>query len=121
MDFIINYWYLIVAAIAVIAAGVYVAVKFFRLPSDKQLTKVREWLLFAVTEAEKAFGSGTGKLKLRFVYDMFVGKFTWIAKVITFDQFSYLVDDALDEMREMLATNTAVAQLVNNETTTDKE
>lgn len=112
MDFIINYWYIIIAAIAVAAVAVYVAVKFFRLPSDAQLTKVREWLLYAVTEAEKALGGGTGKLKLRYVYDMFVGKFAWIAKFITFDQFSILVDDALDEMRGLLDTNKAIAGYV---------
>lgn len=121
MNFIIDNWFVILAFVAVFVAIVYVAVKFFRLPSDKQLAKVREWLLFAVTEAEKELGTGTGKLKLRYVYDMFIGKFAWIAKVITFEQFSYLVDDALDEMREMLATNKAVANLVNNETADVKE
>ena len=113
MDFIINYWYIIVAVLAVIAAGVVFAVRFLRLPSEKQLAKVREWLLYAVTEAERIFGSQTGKLKLRYVYDMFVGKFAWIAKLISFEMFSDLVDEALKEMRSLLETNEAIAEYVN--------
>ena len=117
MDFIINNWYLIIAIIAVIGAVVFAAVKFFKMPSKKQLAKVREWLLFAVTEAEKELGNGTGKLKLRAVYDRFLSRFKWISYVITFDKFSELVDDALVEMRELLDKNKAVADFVK----TDKE
>ena len=78
------------------------------MPSDKQLNKVREWLLYAVTKAEKELGAGTGKLKLRYVYDMFVARFEWLAKVITFDMFSMMVDEALEQMRTMLDSNEAV-------------
>ena len=115
MNYIIDNWYIIFALTLATVFVLYLVVKFLNMPSSKQLNKVREWLLLAVTNAEKELGSGTGKLKLRYVYDMFLGKFPWIAKAITFEQFSYLVDDALDEMRELLATNKAVAQIVNNE------
>ena len=54
------------------------------MPSDKQLSKVREWLLYAVTKAEKELGGGTGQIKLRYVYDMFVARFTWLARVTGF-------------------------------------
>lgn len=114
MDFIMENWFVIIAMVALAVVAGYTAVKFFKLPSDAQLKKVREWLLYAVTEAEKQLGSGTGKLKLRYVYDMFIGKFPAVAKVITFEQFSILVDDALKEMREMIATNKAVAQHVGS-------
>lgn len=115
MDFIVDNWYVFIALGALAGVTAFVAVKFFRLPSDAQLAKVREWLLYAVTEAEAQLGSGTGKLKLRYCYDMFIGKFPRIAKVITFEQFSILVDDALVEMREMLANNKNVAAIVNGE------
>lgn len=121
MEFIINYWYLLIAGIAVLIALVYVGWKFFKMPSNEQLAKIKEWLLYAVTKAEKELGSGTGKLKLRYVYDLFIGKFTWVAKVITFEQFSYLVDEALDEMRDLLETNKAIATLVGGETTGSEE
>jgi hypothetical protein len=74
---------------------------------------VREWLLYATTLAEKELGGGTGKLKLRYVYGLFVDKFTWVAKAISFDTFSGLVDDALIQMNKLLTSNTAVQLYVN--------
>ena len=115
MEFIINYWYIIVAVIAALVVAGVAIYRYFGLPSDAQLAKVREWLLWAVTEAEKELGGGTGKLKLRQVYDAFLTKFPWLAPVIPFEQFSGLVDDALEEMRKLLADNKAVQQLVTGE------
>ena len=73
----------------------------------------KKWLLLAVTTAETEFGGKTGQLKLRYVYDMFVDKFSLLSKFITFDQFSEMVDEALVEMRHLLETNVAVYELVH--------
>lgn len=116
MKFIIEYWYIIVAfAVVVVGAGIAV-VWFFGLPRGAQLKKVREWLLLAVTQAEKELGNGTGKLKLRTVYDAFLTKFPWLAPVISFERFSELVDDALEEMKKMLEENQAVQSFVSGPT-----
>ena len=104
MDFIMENWPLLVAAAAIGLFG--------GLPTEKQLAKVKEWLLWAVTEAEKDLGGGTGKLKLRQVYDLFVQRFPWLAKAVSFELFSSLVDEALEEMREMLDNNQAVKAFV---------
>ena len=112
MNFIINNWYIILALAAVLGVAAWYVYRYFNLPSEAQLAKVREWLLWAVTEAEKELGGGTGKLKLRQVYDLFVTRFPWLAKIVSFELFSDMVDDALDEMREMLQNNKAVQQLV---------
>lgn len=113
MDFFIEYWYIFIAAIVCgFVAGVAVY-NFYKLPTSEQLNKVRQWLLWAVTMAEQELGGGTGKLKLRQVYDLFVVRFPWLAKIISFALFSELVDDALEDMREMLYTNDAVKALVN--------
>ena len=112
MEFIINNWYIILAVLAVLAAAGIAAYRFFNLPSEAQLAKVREWLLWAVTGAEKELGSGTGKLKLRQVYDLFVTRFSWLARIVPFELFSGMVDDALEDMREMLKNNKAVKELV---------
>ena len=109
------YWYIIVAAIAALVVAGVAIYRYFGLPSDAQLAKVREWLLWAVTEAEKELGGGTGKLKLRQVYDLFVTRFPWLARVVPFDLFSSMVDDALEDMREMLKNNQAVKAHVNGE------
>ena len=53
MKYIVENWFVIVGLIAVCAAGGYTVYVFVKMPSDKQLNKVREWLLYAVTKAEK--------------------------------------------------------------------
>lgn len=96
------YWWVALIVIAVVAIAVVAVRKFTSLPSGAQLLKVREWLLYAVSVAENELGSGTGKLKLRMVYDMFLTKFPYLAKAIPFEVFSFLVDEALDEFEAML-------------------
>lgn len=113
MKFFINNWYLIVAGAAVLAGAGYSVYVFVKRPHTEQLKSVKEWMLFAVTKAEKELGSGTGKLKLRYVYDMFIAKFPWLGKVISFEMVSMMVDDALDEMKVMLESNKAVQEYVN--------
>lgn len=112
MNFFINNWYLIVAGAAVLAGSGYSVYVFAKRPNTEQMKSVKEWMLFAVTKAEKEFGSGTGKLKLRYVYDMFIAKFPWLGKVISFAMVSMMVDDALEEMRHLLETNDAVESYV---------
>ena len=111
MEFIMEYWYIILAAIVVAVVAVVLAVRFFRQPSSEQIAKVKEWLVFAVIAAEREFGSGTGKLKLRSVYDLFVSRFPWVAKVIAFDTFADWVDKALEKAEEWL-TEDAIAEYV---------
>ena len=93
--------------------------KFFKLERDKQLDVVKSWLLFAVFEAEKYLGGGTGQLKLRYVYDKFIDKFKVLSFVITFDQFNILIDNALEEMKELLTVNPSIKEYV--EGTNDAE
>ena len=92
----------ICCVIGVIGLGIY---QFIKLEKDKQLEILKEWLLLAVVEAEKKLGGGTGQIKLRYVYDMFIEKFKFLALMITFEQFSIMVDMALDKMRLMLSSN----------------
>ena len=92
----------ICCVIGVIGFGIY---QFIKLEKDKQLEIVKEWLLLAVVEAEKKLGGGTGQIKLRYVYDMFIEKFKFLALMITFEQFSMMVDISLDKMRLMLSSN----------------
>ena len=75
---------------------------------------MREWLLYAVTKAEKELGGGTGQIKLRYVYDMFVARFAWLARVISFEAFSMMVDEALERMKKMLESNKAMQDFVNS-------
>jgi hypothetical protein len=78
----------------------------------KYPAKVREWLLYAVTLAEKEYGSGTGQIKLRMVYDMFIKKYPKLSIFISFETFSGWVDIALDKMRMMIEEDSAVNALI---------
>ena len=113
MDFIVDNWYVIVLAIAAIIIGIFAINKFFRKNINEQIDNVKEWLLYATTLAEKELGSGTGKLKLRYVYDMFASKFPWLVKIVSFESFSKLVDEVLVEMNELLSSNSAVKKYVS--------
>ena len=115
MEFLIENWALLLAVVAVLVTVGISVYAFFKKPTTEQIQSVKEWLLYAVVEAEKYFGGGTGQLKLRFVYDMFVEKFPYLAKVITFNLFSGFVDEALEKMKSMLDTNTAVQNYVKGE------
>ena len=53
MKFIVENWFVIVAIAAVGGSIGYAIYSFVKMPSDKQLNKVIEWLLYAVTKAEK--------------------------------------------------------------------
>lgn len=115
MNYLAENWFLMVAAAAIVGMCIYVVVDITRMPRDEQVDQVREWMLFAVIEAERVLGGGTGQLKLRFVYDMFVERFPWMAKMIDFEWFSELVDEALERMRKMLNTNKAIKAVVDGE------
>lgn len=115
MEFFAQNWFLMVASLAVTLMCIWIMVDFTRQPKEEQLEKVREWLLYACTMAEAELGSGSGQLKLRLCYDWFLERFPALAKVISFASFSVMVDGALDKMREMLATNSAIRSIVEGE------
>lgn len=112
MQWLVDNWSLIVAFVCVIVALVAIIRRFSGIPTEEQIAAVKEWLLWAVIQAEKELGSGTGKLKLRQVYDLFVTKFPWVAKYVSFTSFSIWVDEALIEMRKLLETNTYISTFV---------
>ena len=49
----------VILAVVVVAGGIYV-------------NGFKNWLVWAVSEAESVFGSNTGKLKLRYAYELAV-------------------------------------------------
>ena len=75
----------------------------------------RECVKYAVAEAEKKLGSGTGQLKLRYVYNMFIAKFPAIALFIDFEDFSHMVDNALLELECMISSNDNIKNVIGIE------
>jgi hypothetical protein len=115
MNWLIDNWYLLVGGVALIVVAGFAVYKFVGLPTKEQVIKIKEWLKYAVTMAEKELGGKTGQLKLRMVYDMFVSKFPSVAKLISFDTFASWVDDALEWMNKQLESNKAIETVVNGE------
>ena len=105
----------LIGIVCLLSIGIFSIYKFIQLGKEQQLEKIQEWLLFAVTQAEKELGGNTGQLKLRMVYGQFIDKFRILAMLITFEEFSNMVDNALDIMRNMLSNNEAVKQLVEGD------
>ena len=116
-------WENIVIALAIIIGLSFLGIGlyyFFKLEKSKQLEIVSEWLLLAVVQAEKELGTGTGQIKLRFVYDMFLSKFKFTSKFVTFNQFSLMVDIALAKMNDLLQSNSNLQNYINKNNN-DKE
>lgn len=73
---------------------------------------LQKLLVYICLEAERKFGSKTGQIKLRYVYDWFVSKWPIMSSLISFEQFGKMVDIALEEMEHLINTNTAVFDYV---------
>lgn len=112
---ILENWCFILVGIAIVALAVVICIKWLQKPAAEQIENIKEWLLWAVTEAERELGSSTGQLKLRRVFDAAISRFPWVV-ALPFSTFSDLVDDALEEMRRLLATNEAIADYVEGDT-----
>lgn len=105
MEFVVNNWGLMLIALLIIVGLINL------ISNDKE--KAKKWLLLAVLEAEKEFGSKTGAIKLRYVYELFLSTFPLLSKFISFEQFSTMVDEALEEMKHLINTNDAVSNYVD--------
>ena len=86
---------------------------FYKLGKEKQIKMIKQWLVWAVIQAEKELGEKTGQVKLRHVYDMFIKRFKFASKFITFEMFSQMVDEALIAMRHLIETNQSIAAYIN--------
>lgn len=113
-DFLYSYWWIIIIAIAAIVVLGFLMYNFIKMPIKKQIEKVKEWLLYAVAQAEKELGGGTGQLKLRYVYDLFIQAFPIFSKFISFNHFSDLVDIVLETFNHILNTNKQINTYVYN-------
>ena len=103
LNWLADNWYIIIVLI-VCAIGIYVAI------TDKK--KVIEWLKYAVSRTEKELGSGTGQLKLRQVYNMFIERFPVFSKFVSFSLFSHWVDEALDFLKTQLENNEKLKEFI---------
>lgn len=92
-----------------------IIVKFVALSREQKIVKVKEWLKYAVTMAEKEFGAKTGQLKLAYVYNLFVDKFPSVVNIVSLELFSAMVDESLKWLDKQLESNDNVKQIVEGE------
>ena len=96
-------------------------VAVFLIAMTMWLMGFKNWLVWAVAEAEAMLGSKTGQLKLRYVYDLAVVRFPIMSKLLPFGMFSKLVDAALDVMNDMITNNSSIADAIMNQIGVDEE
>lgn len=107
-----NDWYMIIALSSVLLVIIAAVVNWLKLPTFQKIEDVKQWLRYAVTEAEKKLKTGTGQLKLRMVYDMFLDKYPELKAYITFERFSGWVDEALEWLNIQLESNKNLKEYV---------
>lgn len=105
MEWISDNWIYLAAVIAFIFVLIY----------GLMTGKVKRWLEWAVSAAERDLGSGTGQLKLREVYNWFIDQFPFFSKIVPFPVFSNWVDIALDWMRDQLDKNESIKAVIKDE------
>ena len=107
LSFIETYGFTIIV-IFLVLFGIYSKIKSI---IDNNLI---EWLVDKVADAEVYFGSQTGQLKLRYVYDTFVSQRPVLAVFVSFETFSSLVDAALEKFEDMLLNNKKIQEYYEN-------
>lgn len=115
MSWLVENWYLLIVLLAIGAAVAAFTRYFVTLPTEEKEKNLKEWLKYAVVEAEKKLGTKTGQLKLRLVYDWAVSKFPWIIDVVSFNTFELWVDEALDWMKAAISTNKKLQEYIESE------
>lgn len=117
MKAVVENWAITVSVVVTVAVAALAIYQFFLLPTDKQKEKVKEWLVWACIESEKALQSGTGQAKLRRVYNAFIAvrAFSWLSRIISFDTFSAYVSEALVEAKKMIINSESLAVYVYGE------
>lgn len=78
-------------------------------------SKIKEWLKWAVAEAEKYLGEKTGQLKLHQVYEWFCTMFPFFSIILPFKVFSAWVDVALQTLDKWLDNEHIAAYIEESE------
>lgn len=113
MEWLAQHWGLVCTIFVFLAGGIKAVLTFNAKSKEQKLESLRAFLLQACLKAEIEFGSKTGRIKLSQVYSDVCSSLPWVAKAISFEEFSATVDDILVELRNMLSSNDKVATMVD--------
>lgn len=100
---------------------VYAILRFMRLTPEQQIEKVKVALLYMVTEAEKELKSKTGRVKRAKVWEQLVERFPIVTLFMTEKKYDELLEQALEEFRKMLESNTSLYDYVYDTVTVTEE
>ena len=114
-EFLGNYWYLIITALSIIVIAIISIINFMKQNPEERLKSVKQWAIYACALAESHLGSGTGQLKMRETYNMFLQTFPSLAEKISYNTYKGIAEEALVEFKEMLKTNPNVQNVVTQE------
>lgn len=115
MKWINDNWSLIVVLICAVVCFLLYVRKFATLSAAEREKYVKAFLLAIVVEAEKQFGSGTGRVKLSWTYSRFVEAFPGMISFVSFELFSKWVDEVLEQMKNMLSDNSELQSYIDGE------
>lgn len=97
-------------AILIVLFFIFIALK---LGYEKQ---VKQFMLYLVIKAEKEFGSKTGKLKFSAVASWVYERLPSIARIfISANDIKQLIEEAVETMKEYLAKNKNVNEIITQE------
>lgn len=121
LKMIIENWLIFFVVFILVLSAVYAVLRFLKLTPKQQLDKVKTALLYMVTEAEKELKSETGRVKRSMVWEWLVERFPIITMFITEEKYDELLDQALEEFRKMLETNSRLYDYVYDTITITEE
>lgn len=107
LNFIANYWEVIIVAIIFIGA---IIIRLQRMWNGN----IVDWLVAVCADMERELGSGTGRLKLAGAYEIFIATFPIVSKFISAEFFAILVDEALEILNENIAKNDKIKSYIEN-------
>jgi len=109
---LIENWLLFVIVLILVMLTVYAILRFLKLTPGQQLAKVKGALLYMITEAEKELKSKTGRVKRSMVWEWIVERFPVISLFITEEMYDKMLDQALEEFKHMLESNSSLYDYV---------
>lgn len=92
-----SYIFLAIAALCIVVGFI-----IYRRLDKRCQGKIKEVLLYFVIKAEKELGSKQGEAKRKLVYGWLLVKFPLVMRFIPITVFDKLLEEALENMRELL-------------------
>lgn len=93
------------AVIIIVVAVIAISVVVLGYKNKKGL--LQRAALYAVSKAEEAWGSNTGRIKFAEVYTYLSKQYPVVTFFFTEEQLTQIIEDALTEMKKILASKAA--------------